>query len=66
MSENMLYIIMAAVVAVCGLIGFMSSKVITTDWTDNTKKMVSTGAGVAVGALIAGVLYIYKDSILAM
>lgn len=62
----MLYIIMAAVLGVCGLIGYMSSKVITADWTDTTKKMVSTGAGVAVGALIAGVLYMYKDSILSM
>ena len=66
MSENMLYIIMAAVVAVCGLIGYMASAVITADWEDKTKKMVSTGAGVAVGALVAGALYMYKDSILSM
>ena len=57
---------MAAVVAVCGLIGYMSSKVITANWEDNTKKMVSTGVGVAVGVLIAGALYMYRDTILSM
>ncbi len=66
MSENMLYIIMAAVVAVCGLIGYMSSSLITAAWDNSTKKMASVSAGVAVGALIAGFLYMYKDSILSM
>lgn len=57
---------MAAVVAVCGLIGYMANKVITATWDDKVKKMVSTSVGVGVGALIAGALYMYKDTILSM